>query len=61
NDIVHDIQILIMKHIAIVIAGFNIEFEYKITMNRIDNQMDKCLNTGKPNPAKSKTNATMLS
>ncbi|KAA6311464.1 hypothetical protein EZS27_036558, partial [termite gut metagenome] len=23
-----------MKHIAIVIAGFNIEFEYKITMNR---------------------------
>ncbi|KAA6333747.1 hypothetical protein EZS27_017879 [termite gut metagenome] len=30
-----------MKHIAIVIAGFNIEFEYKITMNRIDNQMDK--------------------
>ncbi|KAA6323335.1 hypothetical protein EZS27_027217 [termite gut metagenome] len=30
-----------MKHMAIVIAGFNIEFEYKITVNRIDNQMDK--------------------
>ncbi|KAA6306025.1 hypothetical protein EZS27_042322, partial [termite gut metagenome] len=26
-----------MKHTAIVIAGFNIEFEYKITTNRIDN------------------------